>query len=40
MSELLAKTDLVRLVDRWLSEGRRVAGPRCLRAPAAAGRPI
>jgi ferredoxin len=28
MSELLAKTELIRLAERWLAEGRRVAGPQ------------
>jgi ferredoxin len=32
MSEFLAKKDLVQLVGRWIAEGRRVAGPRCVKA--------
>jgi ferredoxin len=32
MSELLAKKDLLHLVETWLSAGRRVAGPRCVNA--------
>lgn len=31
MSGLLAKKDLIRLVETWLAEGRRVAGPQCVR---------
>lgn len=30
MSELLAKSDLLRLVESWLAAGRRVAGPQCV----------
>jgi len=37
MSELLDKTDLNRLVDAWLSEGRRVAGPQCVNAKDSRG---
>lgn len=32
MSTILAKSDLIQLVSRWLSEGRRVAGPQCVAA--------
>jgi ferredoxin len=32
MSELLAKDDLLRLVETWLSTGRRVVGPQCVNA--------
>jgi ferredoxin len=32
MSELLAKRDLLRLVETWLAAGRRVAGPQCVNA--------
>ncbi len=32
MSELLAKNELVRMVGRWIFEGRRVAGPQCVNA--------
>ncbi len=32
MSELLAKKELIRLVETWLAAGRRVAGPQCVGA--------
>lgn len=32
MSELLAKNELIRLLETWLAAGRRVAGPKCVGA--------